>query len=403
MDDLKTELVITEYEHSVNRKKYRMTGLFRGRKLLEARFEKSGETPLLGNIYIGRVKNVAKNLNAAFIEYQPETNGYFPLDRCRNPIYVRKQNPEKPDPEQGDELLVQVSKENVKSKLPTLSSDLNLTGSYCALTSAGRKIGVSRKIGKEKRKELLALFEDEEFEDFGLVLRTNAQNAEPEEIQAEYRRLRDEFERIRSGAPYRTCFSCLRESEPEYIRALRNVRYEELAGIVTDQPDLYEKICSVRENVSALADVPVTLYSDPMYPLSSSYNIGKQIERALAKRVWLPSGGYLVIEPTEALTVIDVNSGKSEVKKKPEPHFLGINKEAAKEIAVQLRLRNISGIVIIDFIDLTEPSDREELLKCLSDAVRDDHTPVQVVDYTRLDLVELTRKKVSKSLAEQLT
>ena len=145
------------------------------------------------------------------------------------------------------------------------------------------------------------------------------------------------------------------------------------------------------------------MYKDNLLPLAALYNLNKQTEDALQKKVWLKSGGYLVIEPTEALTVVDVNTGKSVTKKDRQEHFLKINLEAAEETAAQIRLRNISGIVIIDFINLEREEDQKTVMEHLRRCVREDSVPVQVVDMTRLNLVELTRKKVEKSLAEQLT
>ena len=206
-----------------------------------------------------------------------------------------------------------------------------------------------------------------------------------------------------SEARYRTCFSCLKQSEPEYMRTIQNTRYEHLEEIITDIPEIYEQIQEFQKEDALLRNISLTLYEDSMLSLGSLYNVSKQIERALDKRVWLPSGGYLVIEPTEALTVIDVNTGKDVNKKKKQEHFLKVNKEAARMAAKQLRLRNLSGIIIIDFIDMKQEEDRKELLSYLKREVQLDPVPVQVVDMTKLELVELTRKKVSKNLKEQLT
>ena len=223
------------------------------------------------------------------------------------------------------------------------------------------------------------------------------------DILKEFSRLKLELEQLLSEARYRTCFSCLKQSEPEYMRTIQNTRYEQLEEIITDIPEIYEQIQEFQKEDALLRNISLTLYEDSMLSLSSLYNVSKQIERALDKRVWLPSGGYLVIEPTEALTVIDVNTGKDVNKRKKQEHFLKVNKEAARMAAKQLRLRNLSGIIIIDFIDMKQEEDRKELLSYLKKEVQLDPVPVQVVDMTKLELVELTRKKVSKNLKEQLT
>lgn len=396
---MKNKLIITNYD------KFRLTGLLNDNNLIEVHCERLERPSILGNIYIGRVKNIQKNINAAFIEIAPGVMGYYPLEQCKDPIFVKKIN--SPHMVQGDEVLVQIAKENLKTKLPVLTTNINLNGTYCVLTSENKTIGVSTKIKGEKRNALLELSkqmsEQIETDTFGFIIRTNAQNADSEAILAEFCAMKQEFETMVQNAKYRTCFSCLKKNQPDYLRTLQNSYFDQLEEIVTDLPEVFEEVKELCSSNDQMNNIPVRLYQDSLLPLSALYNIEKQMERALGKTVWLPSGGYLVIEPTEALTVIDVNTGKSAKKKNPQEHFLSVNKEAAKEVAHQLRLRNISGIIIIDFIDLKKKEDKQELLSYLSQQVKADPTPVQVVDMTKLDLVELTRKKVSKSLKEQLT
>lgn len=389
------KLIITNYG------KHRFTGLFQENNLIEVHCERLERPSILGNVYIGRVKNIQKNLNAAFIEIAPGQMGYYPLEHCKDPVYVKKIN--SPNMVQGDEVLVQIAKENLKTKLPVLTTNINLTGTYCVLTSENKTVGVSAKIKGEKRNALVEMSKQMETGDFGVIIRTNAQNANPEDVMAEYGVLKQEFETLVETARYRTCFTCMKKNIPDYLKTLQNTYFDQLEEIVTDLPEVYDEIQELCHNNQQMKQIPVRLYQDKLLSLSALYNVEKQMERALGKSVWLPSGGYLVIEPTEALTVIDVNTGKSVAKKNSQEHFLSINKEAAKEVAHQLRLRNISGIIIVDFIDLKKKEDKQELLSYLSMQVKADPIPVQVVDMTKLDLVELTRKKVSKSLKEQLT
>lgn len=389
------KLIITNYG------KHRFTGLFQENKLIEVHCEQLERPSILGNIYIGRVKNIQKNLNAAFIEIAPGQMAYYPLEHCKDPIYVKKIN--SPNMVQGDEVLVQIAKENLKTKLPVLTTNINLTGTYCVITSENKTVGVSSKIKGDKRNALIELSKQMEIGDYGVVIRTNAQNADPKDVLAEYQDLKKEFQELTETAKYRTCFTCMKKNTPDYLKTVQNTYFDQLEEIVTDLPEVYEEIQELSKNNQQIQNIPLRLYQDSLLRLSALYNVEKQMERALGKTVWLPSGGYLVIEPTEALTVIDVNTGKSVAKKNSQEHFLSINKEAAKEVAHQLRLRNISGIVIIDFIDLKKKEDKQELLTYLAQQVKADPIPVQVVDMTKLDLVEITRKKVSKSLKEQLT
>ena len=205
-----------------------------------------------------------------------------------------------------------------------------------------------------------------------------------------------------SKADMRTCFSCIYQASPKYMSYLQNSYQEGLSEIVTDLPEVFSEMKEYCRQYPALEQIPLRLYEDKLLPLSKLYNLERQMERALAKNVWLKSGGYLVIEPTEAMTVIDVNTGKSVAKKDPRRHFLEINLEAAEEIACQLRLRNISGIIIIDFIDLDSEKDRRTVMQRLRSSVKGDSVPVQVLDMTKLNLVEVTRKKIEKTLSEQL-
>ncbi len=385
---------------------YIASALCSEKRLLEITLEPEGRQSILGNIYVGRVKNIVKNLNAAFIEIAPGVPCYYPLDEMKQPLFVKKIN--SPRLVQGDELVVQVVQESSKSKPPKVTTNLNLSGKYLVLTSENTKIGISKKLGFQKREELketLGLKESlglKEKEKFGLIVRTNAADAPKEEILEEYGALKQEFFHLRETAPHRTVFSCLKESIPEYLHMLKDVNQSQLSGILTDCPELFSKIHGYLDKYQPEDLGKLSLYEDAMVSLSSLYRLERRLQEALQERVWLKSGGYLVIQPTEALTVIDVNTGKSISKKQVQEHYLTINLEAAEEIAHQLRLRNLSGIIIVDFIDMKSHSSQELLMQKLRSAVCGDIVPVQVVDLTKLNLVEITRKKVKKSLAEQL-
>lgn len=384
------KLLITKLNR--NNITYIATALYSEKQLLELYLEPIERESILDNIYVGRVKDIVKNLNAAFIEIAPKMSCYYSLEDCHNPLYVKKIN--SPRMVQGDEVVVQVVKENIKTKPPKVSTNLTFAGTYLILTTENTSLGISRKLQEEERERLRKLLEPYKNDKFGFVVRTNAAKTEPSEILKEYEGLKQEYEQLMQTAVHRTCFSCLRKSPPEFLAILKNLDASELEEIITDDLELWEQIKA--------KGFQVTLYEDKMLSLSSLYSLEIRLQEALKERVWLKSGGYLVIQPTEALTVIDVNSGKSVAKKKVQEHYLNINLEAAKEIAHQLRLRNISGIIIVDFIDMKEQSAKDELMVQLRRFVKADSVPVQVVDMTRLNLVELTRKKVRKSLREQI-
>lgn len=371
---------------------YRATALYSGKRLLEIYLEPADHRSILNNVYVGRVKDIVKNLNAAFIEIEPGKPCYYSLDECQNPLYVKKIN--SPRMVQGDEVVVQVVKENIKTKPPKVSTNLNFTGTYLVLTTENTSLGVSKKMPPEVRaafKKALAPYLNPEF---GLIVRTNAVHADIADILKEYEQLKAEYQQLKDTALHRTCFSCLKQSEPEYVSCLKDIDLDVLEKVITDDKEIFEGLKGQISNLE--------FYEESLLSLSSLYSLEVRLQEALQERVWLKSGGYLVIQPTEALTVIDVNTGKSIARKQVQEHYLKVNLEAAREIAYQLRLRNISGIIIIDFIDMKEQPAKDELMFQLKQFVREDKVPVQVVDMTRLNLVELTRKKVRKSLAEQI-
>lgn len=358
----------------------------------------SDKTPVaLGNIYIGRVDNIVANIGAAFIDIGG-INCYYDLSQAKHAIFTHKAG--KKALCIGDELVVQISKEAVKTKAPTVSSNISFTGRYAVLTSGNTRIGASAKIPRSQRdiyKERLQSMKNEEY---GIIVRTNAKEADFETVLEEIHELQRKYEHLREIASYRTCFSCLAAAEAPYITDLKNVYAEEPYEVVTDDHQLFKEVEEYFHREQPEQVEQLRLYEDPMLPMSKLYNLQAVLERALNERVWLKHGGYLVIQPTEALTVVDVNSGKCIAGKKTEETYLKINLEAAKEIAKQLRLRNLSGIIIVDFINLEEEENRQQLLKEFRKCLLEDPIQATVADVTALQLVEVTRKKVRKPLYE---
>lgn len=394
---MKTTLLVTKLLR--NDKTYIATALYQEKKLLEVHLERLNSENILGNIYIGRVKNIVKNLNAAFIEIAPGVPCYYSLENCSQPLYSKKIN--SPRMVQGDEVVVQVIRENSGNKPAKVSTNLNFTGKYLVLTSENTSIGISKKLDAKVRQRLQKTLSFDKICDFGIIVRTNAAYASEEEIQEEYQLLKQEYLHLKETFLHRTAFCCLKKQMPEYLSSIQNLNQEQFDTILTDDLELFEHIQQYLKQFQPRDIEKLTLYQDDLLSLNKLYSLDTRLQEALQERVWLKSGGYLVIQPTEALTVIDVNSGKSIAKKQAQEHYLKINLEAAAEIAHQLRLRNLSGIVIIDFIDMKSRVDNDTLMKTLRNCVCKDPVPVQVVDMTRLHLVELTRKKVRKPLKEQ--
>ena len=358
------------------------------------------QTSVLGNVYIGRVSNVVKNLNAAFIQITADGGqGYYPMEKQKNPIFTKKIG--KKPLCIGDELLVQVEKEAMKTKDPVLSTNLNFTGNYLVLTTENKKLGISSKLEHDARLHFRELLESHNKDEYCLIFRKNAKNAADNEILQELEELEQEFMHIRETAVHKTCFSLIHQPEHGFRKTLQDADLASLTEIVTDDREAYLSITSYYEKNPNFAG-QVRMYEDPMLPLYKLYSLERELRDALRERVWLKSGAYLVIQPTEALTVIDVNSGKNIAKRSAAENFKKINLEAAEEIARQLRLRNISGICIVDFINMDSEEAKAELMHAFRTELKKDPVPVQLIDITKLGLVELTRKKVQKTLREQI-
>lgn len=353
---------------------------------------------VLGNIYVGRVENVVKNINAAFIEISKGEKCYYSLTENEHPIFLNRKNNDKVNV--GDLILVQVVRDTIKTKMAVASSDINIAGHFVVATLSGN-VCVSAKITDRARREhLTSLLKDRLEPQTGMVIRTCAMEADDENIVNEALELQALLLRILEVCRYRPAFTCLYNHGKNSI--LSNVNIDSLEKIVTDDTDSYGDCLSYITKICPNNLSKLTLYEDKLLPLSKLYSLESRLEAALKKRVWLKSGGYLVIEPTEALTVIDVNTGKFDGKKADrEATFFKVNMEAAKEIAYQLRLRNYSGIILVDFIDMESKENNQELMKHFGELLALDKVKTTLVDMTRLGLCEITRKRVKRPLHEE--
>lgn len=387
-------------------KTHLVCAVFEEHRMLElACIPEDGPPQILNNIYVGRVSQIVKNIGAAFVEIEKGKRCFLPLSDLKKPIYVKRIT-EKQPLSQGDELLVQIVREAVKTKEPQVSTNLSLPGVYSVVTSGDATLGVSKKMDAEKRKALHALVQTVCQGQLGVVVRTNAADLSADEmgiLTSEIQSLQEQLQTIISHAPHQTIYSVLYQAPPEYIRLLQNQPLEQLAKIVTDDRAVYEELAAYAgAHPSMKLLEKLYLYEDTQLDLHKLYAIQVQLERALQKKVWLKSGANLLIEPTEAMTVIDVNSSKNIKKKSPEDQRLQVNLEAAEEIAAQLRLRNLSGIIMIDFIDMESTENKERLLQAMRSFVKADPVKTEVIDLTKLGLMELTRKKIRRPLHEQL-
>ena len=355
----------------------------------------------VGNIYIGRVKKILKQIGAAFIEIEPGLECYYHTEQAQKAFFTTKIG--KKPLAVGDELLVQLSKEGIKSKAPTVSSNLSFPGHYTVLTTGNTRMGVSSKIPEIQRDLFKELLKEYENEDYGLIIRTKSRGVSFELIRKEIEEHILTYRELIDKSITRTCFSALQVVPPNYITNIRNVFIEGSTEIIVNDQEVYYEICDFLSSHGTKKVPHVRLYNDSRISLQSLFNTKKTLEHALNERVWLKCGGYIVIQATEALTAIDVNSSKYIKIGSEREAALNVNIEAAIEIAKQLRLRNLSGIIIVDFINMEEEGDFQILGKELKIQLSKDSIQTTFVGFTNLNLVEITRKKIRKPLSETLT
>ena len=373
-------------------------------RIVEIRLESDQEKSILGNIYTGQVENIASNIQAAFVQIEPGKRCYYSLAEAQRAVFSagRKGNgPLRP----GDELLVQVSRDAMKGKLPALTSNLNFTGRYLVLTTGDKKFGLSSKLALEDRHRLSGWLKEEaerSDKEFGIIVRTNAADASKEEILKELEWLKGRYHKAVVQGRNRTCFSLVLETEPFYVAAVRDAYGRDLDEIITDVPEIREMILGYLEEISPELKEKLRFYQDKLLPLYKLYRVETALDAIQKEKVWLNSGGFLVIQQTEAFVSIDVNSGKYTGKKKMEETFRKINLEAAAEIGRQLRLRNLSGIILIDFINMENPDHRDELFHVLQKLLRKDPVKSRAIDITPLHILEMTRKKVRRPVIEDI-
>lgn len=392
----KCKLLITSVKQGI------VSACYEGNKMIQANVEPKESGSVLGNIYLGQVKNIVKNINAAFVEYEKGKMCYLSLKDTEKAVFVNHKKNNKIC--EGDRIIVQISKEDVKTKAPVATVAFGFTGKYLVLTHGKPRLSVSLKIGDEaERERLKTILRPYQKEEYGWILRTNASHASKEELLRELRILDGLYQNIMEFGIHKEKGSCLYQAPANYLCNIRDGQAEAIEEILTDDFQLYKQIEEYLNCYQAEDMVKLRFYDDTSASLNRLYGIETSLEKAIAKQVWLKCGGTLVIEPTEALTVIDVNTGKAiKGNKKVQETFLKVNLEAAKEIAFQIRLRNLSGIIVVDFIDLDSEEDKKTLLQVLREELKKDPLKAVVVDITALGLVEITRKKLRKPLHEQL-
>jgi len=428
------KLIVTRVE--LKNKNYIFSGIYKDKGFSEIHLEEEGEDAgNIGDIYVGRVSEVVKNLNAAFVEYKKGHKAYLPLQYNKK-IMTQKEGV-KETVKKGDGVFVQLKKSGVKTKEPVLTGYLSFSGRYVVIELNKSGILFSKKIKDDNYKARMSgliektvgevvsennqIFsennkskyetdkinkikrENNDAEDKNnyninrvekpnicIIVRTNAYKTDSEIVLNEIRdMLKDIIKRLSEGRN-RTFYSEIYKEDRKFNKILRdsykNPGFERVIDeVVSDREELLKEI--------KYKDVKCILYKDDLLPLNKLYNIEGTFEEIKKKNIWLKSGGYIVIEYTEAMTVIDVNTGKFIKGKVKEDTFFKINKEACVEIARQLKLRNISGIIMIDFINMEYKENEKRILRLLDDELKKDIVKSVVVDITKLGVVEVTREK----------
>ena len=357
----------------------------------------------VGNIYIGKVQNISETIGAAFVNLGERYLTFLPLAETRHAIVTNRVYDGKVKAE--DEIVVQIVKEPMKTKQAGVTANLSLSGNYVVVKDTGGKGASIQSSSKLSRRQKMRFGEIAGLQEIGkhcqIIVRTNAGRlAEDALLVEEAAALSEQLDHIKQIADKRTCYSCLHTAKPDYLHFIQNAYTAEYDEIVTDLPEVYEALLA--EAPRTPLPVPVRLYDDALLPLHKLYAVEARLRELLDKKVWLKSGGYLVIEPTEALISIDVNSGKYERHSNQKDTAFKINLEAAEMIAIQLRARNLSGIILVDFINMEEQEQVDKLMEYMRSLLRRDNIHADVVDMTGLGLMEITRKKVRPSLAEQM-
>jgi ribonuclease G len=373
-------------------------------RIYEFYTERPGRLSRVGNIYKGRVENVLAGMDAAFVDIGLERNGYLSVDEVAggNLGGGRPQKKITQLLRSGEQVLVQVIREGMGGKGPRLTTQLSLAGRYVVYMPGGSNSGASRRLEEAERERLRGLCRVLLPEDGGLIARTAAEGASEAALARDLRFL----QRVWAGVARRAAAAqapCLVYPEAELaLRAVRDLSGPDVEKVIVDDEHLHRRVVNYLRAVAPRLVSRVELYGEAD-PLFERYGLEGEARKALARRVELPSGGYLVIDPTEAMTVIDVNTGRYVGKRLLEDTTLKTNLEACRELVRQLRLRDIGGIIVIDFIDMALEGNREAVLAALQIELAADRTKTYVVALSPLGLVEMTRQNVTLGLREIMT
>jgi ribonuclease E len=377
-------------------------------RLEEFALEVASREQLKGNIYKGIISNIEPSLQAAFIHYGAERQGFLPISEI-HPEYFQQEASNRGRPKiqevlkKGQELLVQVIKEEIASKGAYLTTYISLPGRFLVLLPGQEQVGISRKIEEEERRqELKEVIKDFKIpQGVGLIVRTASASAKKRELQKDYQYLYNIWEEIKRNAGGSPAPSLIYKELDLVIRTIRDYYTTDINEILIDDPDTFNQIKRFFKAFSPKHTKALKLYKEKR-PIFSKYQIEEQLERLYDNQVALKSGGSIVINTTEALVAIDVNSGRCISGKDIELTAFKTNLEAAEEVARQLRLRDLGGLIVIDFIDMKDRKHRKEVEKELKTALKKEKARVTLGQISKFGLLELSRQRLRSGMATSL-
>jgi len=383
-----------------------------GRTLVEHQVSRAADdaTQIDGNIYRGRVQNVLPGMEAAFVDIGTPKNAVLyrgDVRFDRDDVETASNNTMRIEQmlRAGQTILCQVTKNPIGAKGARLTQEVSLPGRFVVMVPNSSAFGISKRLDDNERKRLRRIVDDVRPKGHGLIVRTAAEGASQEELGHDVERLAAQWAAIEAEAGRSSAPGLLYREPDLAVRSVREEFNREYRGVVIDDEELFLQVRDYIEQVNPELADRVELY-DPVaenMPVFERFHVHEQLHKALDRKVWLPSGGSIIIERTEALTVIDVNTGKNVGTSNLEETVYRNNLEAAEEIARQLRLRDIGGIIVIDFIDMEIRENRDKVASALRSALARDKTRTQVFDISELGLIEMTRKRISEGLVESLS
>lgn len=369
-------------------------------QLAEVSVERSESGHIVGNIYKGKVKNILPGMQAAFVDIGRDKNAFLYLGDL--PRAVSDSGGQQPNVTAGQEIVVQIVKDAMGTKGPRVTTQITLPGRFVVLMPTVDYIGISRRIDSEaERERLKQVAENVRPQGMGLIVRTVAQGKSEDDIAKDIAYLLNFWNALTARAKRSAVPALLFRDVDLVIRIVRDYLSPDVAEFILDSREAYGRVCDLLNFSSPELVQRVQLYQGAE-DIFSFYNIAEEIEQLAKRKIWLKCGGYIVIDHTEALTVIDVNTGKFVGRTSLSETVFQTNLEAAAEIARQIRLRDIGGIIIIDFIDMDKEEQKKAVLAALEQKVKEDRTKTSILGLTSLGLVEMTRKKARQNMDQSL-